>query len=377
MIQAPRVQLLHLLAAALILACAPLSQLTEINSSGRAFATTEALVDQAEFSALTAYQNLDRLPGYRLQADYTTAAVTGEIITTTITSEHDAGGNSHTVAQTAGSPPTETYTVNGQTYRFDPLHKGWVAGSPANTALDGPHRWLLQFGAIPVEAGRETVAARSTTRYRLTYLLGKLAEARQPLNLPKITGTIWVDDETGALLKSDIQIIDENQPRQKFTVTVTEIGNVSPIQPPSPVVDPAGMVSATATAQAWTALGVGLDYQGRHIEFELVPLEVRQQSDGTTAEMRLLLRNLPPEILQSPEPEPFLTQLGTRLTLSIPQNNLTAGSTSFQLEDSDPATQSVTVSYRFQADLEDFNHVELILSNAGNPVFAPVPVAGK
>ena len=91
--------------------------------------------------------------------------------------------------------------------------------------------------------------------------------------------------------------------------------------------------------------------------------------------MQLALNGLPVDILN--EPETFLSQLGTQITLSIPQNNLTATAGKFQVEDIDLQNKSIGVTYNFDADLEDFNHVELILSNPGNPLFTLVPVVGS
>ena len=67
-------------------------------------------------------------------------------------------------------------------------------------------------------------------------------------------------------------------------------------------------------------------------------------------------------------------QLRQQLTLSIPQRNLIVTSGGFEVADSNAINRSLSVSYFFNADLEDFSHVELILSGQGNPVFVPVSV---
>lgn len=374
---APQMQFLKFVVIGLLLGCGSFGQLAQLSSSGPAVATGVALVDAGEFSVLAAYQNLDKLPGFHLQAEQAITTENGETSTLTVTRTQDAAGNRHTTSSAGDDVLHEDYVIDGQTYAFNRQYDGWVVGPTSVEALDGPHRWLLQMGVVPVEAGRETLEARSATRYRLNYLLPKLAEAQGQADLPKISGTLWVDDETGALLKSDIQIVESGQARQKYTITVTQIGQIAPLQAPTPVVSPGGIAAATATAQAWSTLQTGINYQGRRVEFELVPVDVSQQANSATAEMHLLLRNLPPELLQAPEPAPFLTQLGARLQLSIPQNNLSVASTNFTVENTNPAERSITVTYLFNADLEAFNHVELILANAGNPVIAPVPVAGR
>ena len=75
--------------------------------------------------------------------------------------------------------------------------------------------------------------------------------------------------------------------------------------------------------------------------------------------------------------KPTYDELEQRITLSIPQNNLTATSMEYQLEEVDPTDTRVTLRFSFSADLGNFDHVELIITGSGNPVFAPVPVAGR
>ena len=92
--------------------------------------------------------------------------------------------------------------------------------------------------------------------------------------------------------------------------------------------------------------------------------------------MHIILRQLPAKLFQKATQEPFLAELGQRLSLSIPQRNATAPSNSFRLEQSDADQRTLDILYFFQANLENFSHVELVLSGQGNPAFAPVPVEG-
>ncbi len=372
--QAQRKQLLQLVTGGLLLACAPLNQLGSQANNNPAIATGAAIVAEGDLSALNAYQNLDKLPGYRLQTEQTMFAGAAVSSTVTTITERDAVGNSHTTAQTDGGPLYEIYTVNRQTYTFNTQYNGWVPGNDAGALLTGPPQWLLQLGVVPTVAGSESIQERNATRYRLQYLLSKLTAAEVG---PRLQGAIWVDDQTGALLKADLQLVEDKQPRQKITLEVSQIGAIAAIQPPTPVINPDGVAAATATAQAWATLQIGLSYQGRPIEFELTPVEVRRQKNSSAAAMQLVLRKLPPELLEPSELDRFLTQLGSRLTLSIPQKNLTANSAGFQLKNTSPTSQTVTVNYMFNANLENFSHIELILSNSGSPVVAPVPVAGN
>jgi hypothetical protein len=134
--------------------------------------------------------------------------------------------------------------------------------------------------------------------------------------------------------------------------------------------------TATATALVQTVLPAKLNYQGQPVDFEIVPLRVKQVPDSSprSGEVRLVLRQLPDSLFQEASFEPFLAQLRERLTLSIPERNLIITSSGFRLEERDSKNRTLEVLYFFNADLEDLRYVELILSGQGNPIFAPVPV---
>ena len=93
--------------------------------------------------------------------------------------------------------------------------------------------------------------------------------------------------------------------------------------------------------------------------------------------MQILLRGLPDTVLQAENIDPFLTQLRQQLTFSIPKRNLIVTSSGYQFGSKNLDEKTISVSYFFNADLEDFARVELILRGQGNPQFAPVPVAGR
>jgi len=376
--------------ALLLLACAPANRLAELSRDGRALATSVAIVNQGDLTVLSAYKRLDKLPGYRLESHHITKNGTDIASTVVVISEHDVKGNHHTTTQTPDGQLHEIYQVGGHNYAFSPHYNGWVdtATDQAGTyrsapQINNPHQWLEQFGVIPVETGRETIQARFAIRYKLQDVVTQLAEGTG--NAPagdtsKLRGTLWVDEETGALLKSEILLFEDEsrQPVQELLLAVTNIGNIQPILPPSPIANPGQIVSATATAQAWSVLQVTFNFQGQSHNFELVPVNIRQTSTGTngnSAEMTLILRNLPANLLVEPERERFLTQLGAQLSLSIPKHNLTTNSQNFRLENKDISNQSLEVVYIFDAILEDFRLVEMILASPGNPIFAPVPVA--
>lgn len=368
----------------MLLACAPVGGLLGFTQEQQAVATLETLVNNGDFLALTAYQKLPKLPGYQLEARHTSHSPGGDSATRRITISVDETGNRHVINQTAAGQVIETYFVAGRSYFYSSQYQGWISpeNSPAVAATlpleEFPHQWFAVLGVVPTATGHEDIAARPATRYNLKYIMPELTgalgqSAAGPVNLQ---GTLWVDDETGAALKSEILLFEDSsrQPSQEFVLQITQVGGIEPISAPAPVVDPDGIVAATATAQAWSALRVTVQFEGQPVSFELIPAQIRQDT-ADTAEMALELKNLPPEIASGGVLEAFLVELGSQISLSIPQKNLTASSTHFQLTHTDPDSAAASVSYFFNARLEDFSHVELILSAGGNPVYAPVPVA--
>jgi hypothetical protein len=398
----PRVQKSQVIAAALLLlllACGPLNRLQALNRQSRALATGVAIIGENKNLVVEAYQNLQRLPGYRLESQSIVRDSVGNLSSLIIISNYDSKGNVHTLTQTPDGRQDEIYSVDGHTYVFEAQYNGWVDLSavtpveiqqPNNPTLaslsqvGSPIQLLSRFGGVPLEAGHETLQNRPVTRYELQYVVADFAEVlgdAQTTPDTDLQGTLWIDDETEALLKLEILFYENrtDQPSQEFLLETSEIGNIAPVDIPAPVVDPVAIVSATATAQAWSVLKVKFDYQGEPITFELVPVQISQVPDSSplSAEVQLILRNLPNSLLTEADAEPFLTQFHQQLTLSIPQHNLIVTSSGFRLESIDSQNYSMEVICSFNADLEDFNHVELILSSMGNPQFVPIPVAGK
>ncbi|RMF05053.1 MAG: hypothetical protein D6768_01810, partial [Chloroflexi bacterium] len=238
--------------------------------------------------------------------------------------------------------------------------------------------WLAQFGAVPTPVGEDSVQGRPVMRYNLQYIVANLAEAAgrsDADSAPRLSGALWVDAETGALLKADILLAGgaSAEQTQEFQLEVSQVGAIAPIEPPAPVIDPALTVAATATAQAWVALNVEFEYQGQPLKLEMVPVRVRQTGPNR-AELQILLRNLPPNLRSALDQDSLLTALLPRLTLSIPQQNLTVQSDQFEIAGAQPDDDTVDARYFFGVNLADFEHVELIFSGSANPVFAPVPV---
>jgi hypothetical protein len=366
----------------MLLACAPITELLGFTQNQQAVTTLETLVNNGDFLALSAYQKLHKLPGYQLEARHTRHTASGESATRRITITADESGNRHVINQSAAGQIIETYMVAGRSYFYSPQYQGWISPESGNAAAslpleEFPHQWFATLGVVPTETGREEIAGRPATRYNLKYIMPELASALgQSTSGPvEFQGTLWVDDETGAVLKSEILLFEANsrQPSQEFVLQITQVGGIEPINAPAPVVDPGGIVAATATAQAWSALRVTVQFEGQPVSFDLIPAQIRQ-STADTAEMQLELQNLPPEIATGGTLEAFLVELGSQIRLSLPQKNLTASSTHFQLTRTDLDSAAASVSYFFKAELEDFSHAELILSAGGNPVYAPVPV---
>lgn len=151
---------------------------------------------------------------------------------------------------------------------------------------------------------------------------------------------------------------------------------ITPIVTPTLTVTPTTVISATATTEVELVWPVSLADGSEQVNFELVALSAQQTpaSSPRRAEVKLVLRQLPPRLFNQASFEPLLAQLREKLTLSIPERNLVITSTGFKQEETNTNGRALVVIYFFNADLEDFRHVELILSGQGNPLVIPVPV---
>lgn len=362
----------------LMLACSTMTQLPTLNV-GQVL-TPEATPIKADFNLTAALARLSALPGYQLESRSTMPASGGSPVLLTTITEMDPAGSSHIIARSPDGLETETYRVAGQSYTFDPQYMGWIEQATPAAALgqtDSLVQRLAPFEATLREAGHGSIAGRSAIRYELQYSRTDLNQAFGS-SAADVSGLVWLDTETGAPLKLEIRLY-QDKAGQEFQLEVSRIGQITPFAAPTPLVDPIAIVAATATAQSLTVLEVSLDYQGESLRFEVAPLEVVQSPNVAplTAEMRLRLEQLPASLFLPARLEPFLTQLGSRLALSIPERNEAVPSSSFRLESSNADQGSLEVVYLFKADLEDFSHVELILSGQGNPAIAPVPVEDR
>lgn len=377
-----------------LLACGPADRLREFNRQRQALATGAAILDENNDLVAEAYRKMQRLPGYRLESRSIVQDSTGNRTLQLVVSEIDTQGNRHVLTQAGDGGQQEHYLVGDHTYMFEPQYDGWVEASAAGpiaaqptgeALLTGPGsagsvvQLLTEFATVPVKSGREKLDDRAATRYKLQYIVPEIAKAfGQDAAEIDLRGTLWVDDATGALLKSEILLYEGSTslPAQEYLLEVSEIGLIEPIAVPTPVVDPVAIAAATATAEAWTVLNAELDFRGELIRFELIPVEVRQvpSSSPRSAAMHLVLRQLPPRIFSESEREPFLVQLREQLSLSIPERNLIITSSGFQPASEDAQNQTLDVDYFFNADLETFGYIELIFSQPGNPYFVPVPV---
>ena len=375
------------------LACGSLEQLPVFNRQNQTPATETTITDKDEqLNISEAYEKSQALPGYRLEGQHVVQDSAGNRTRQTTISERDAKGNVHLLVQNPNGQQREFYFVDGYTYMFETQYEAWVnlgitplveaqlvsEVSPVSLKpVENVAQLLTQLGAMPTEMGHETLLNRPVTRYTIADKTAAFEE--EAANLPlDLRGALWIDDQTGAVVKTELFLYEHKngQPIQEFVLIISEIGQVSPITAPAPVVDPTAIASATATAQAQIVLPVSLDYQGEQVSFEIVPLRVTQAPDSSprSAEVQLILRQLPGTLFQATSFEPFLGQLREQFTLSIPERNLIVTSSGFRLENSDAANHTLMVLYFFNADLEDFSHVELIVSGQGNPLFAPVPV---
>jgi len=368
----------------MLLACGTLEQLQNLNRQPDVSATGAAIISRSGHLAAEAWQKTDTLPGYRLEIRHHHEATDRE---QTITTVIDAAGNIHARRLFADDTEFEYYRVDGHVYRFNPQYNGWVDTGDTLPVQAGElvspmelMRMLTQIGTAPTQTGHELLNNRPATRYKLSYITAEMARLfdQQADNLPlDVRGTLWIDDETGALVKSEIFLYQRglDEPTQQFSLDVNQIGSIEPITAPQPVIDPQAVIAATATAQAWTALETTLAYQGQPVTFELIPLEAHQipNSSPRRTGVVIKLRRIPGIIFAAPDP--FLTQLREQLRLSVPNQNLIVTSSGYELRDSNRPEQTIDLIYFFNANLENFDHTELIIFGPGNPQYAPVPVA--
>ncbi|MBN1219804.1 MAG: hypothetical protein JXM69_12820 [Anaerolineae bacterium] len=372
----------------MILACSPLNRWQEFNRQNQAKPTAPTIAKRGDkLNIAQAYHKLETLPGYRWVSQHLVRDSFGSRAQQTLSGEADAQGNVHLLIQYPNGRQQEVYLIGEETFQFDPEYQGWVklaqpqpviAMSPADFA---PVQQLIQLvtmaGTEPQAVKQENLLNRPVTRYALAVTIEPRGNTAAAPAID-VRGTLWVDDETGAVLKSEIFFYEnkDSLPTQEHGLEISAIGNVALITAPTPVINPIAIASATATAQLQLVLPVELNYQGSQINFEIVPKHVSQTPDSSprSAEMQLVLRQLPESLLLETDIESFLTQLRQHLTLSIPKRNLIVTSSGFRLVDRDVKNRTLYVIYTFNADLEDFSHVELILAGRGNPMFAPVPV---
>jgi hypothetical protein len=371
----------------LALACGPLNRLQEFNRQNQKQLTgTTPASQNGNLNITDAYAKTQALPGYRFESRHIVQESAGHRIQQVIIGEYDIQGNAYILTQTPDDQESEVYLVDGNTYVYEPQYEGWVLSESQSVAEVSPIKLApvqhliqltTQAGTAPVEMKQEILFNRPVTRYAIADTIQALGNELDHSAID-LRGILWIDDETGAVIKSETFLYENagSLPTQEFVLAVSAIGDIEPITAPTPVIDPIAIAAATATAQVQLVLPAKLDYGGEPISFEIVPQRALQTPDPSPrrAEVQLVLRRLPGNLFLEPDLEPFLVQLRQQLTLSIPQRNLIVTSSGFELADSNAINRALNVSYFFNADLEDFNHVELILSGQGNPLFVPVPV---
>jgi hypothetical protein len=372
----------------MILACGPLNRLQQFNRQNQLSLTTRTpVVKPGGVSISAAYGKIQTLPGYRLEIQHIIRQSADHFNPETMVGEYDAQGNIRFLAQNSDGQQNEVIVVDGITYVFDSAYEGWVKSNQSQL-LDEisladlkPVQSLIQLttlsGTVPVEVGQETLFNRSATRYTIADTIASPGQTADTAPV-ELRGTLWLDDDTGAIVKSEIFFYEDADsfPTQEFLLEVSAIGDIDPITVPTPVVNPEAIAAATATAQAQFVLPGKLSYGEQQVTFEIVPEQVTLVGDTSTprAEVWLTLRQLPESLNQGATISPFLEQLGQQLSLSIPEQNLVVPSDGFRLEARDDGNSTLNVVYAFNVDLGNFSHVELILSGQGNPMFAPVPV---
>ena len=214
-----------------VLACGPLDQWQQISRQQEAVATSSARLGENNHLIVGAFQKMQALPGYRLESGRVVRDQDGQQTSYTVIDEYDARGNRHARLDTSVDRPGEFFVVDGHTYLYEPQYGGWTdtgTVSPtslypddAGISLTTLTQLLTQIGAVPVKASQDTVNNRPATRYRLRYIMTEIVEALgQELNDPSLDlrGNLWIDDETGALLKLELLLFetDASRPTQEF-----------------------------------------------------------------------------------------------------------------------------------------------------------------
>lgn len=372
-----------------LLACTSLSRLSLVNQSEPA----GEVVEEQPGLMLESYEKLRRLPGYRLESQRIIQNQPGQLAKLIMITEQDKQGNSHSWITTPEGQELEQVVVAGHAYIFETQHNGWVdlaeaadEPSPAGelytaslAQLVEPVQRLSQLGLVPVKIGQESWQNRVVTRYQVQDIgvdLGAALGAGVEQTPMELQGTLLIDQDTGALLKLELLFYEDKarQPSQELLLQVTQIGRIKPVSMPSPVVSPAAMVAATATAQAWLTFPAELDYLGKPVTFEIIPLKTQSSKNISELEMQFLLRRLPAHLLQGTQAELFLDYLQQRLQLSLPEHNLVLLSHTFRLDHIDTQQGSVEATFFFEVDLAEFDQVELILAGSGNPLLMTAPV---
>ena len=364
------------------LACGPLYRLQEFNRQNHITSTaTLPTGKKNELNIAEAFAKTQTLPGYRFEHQHIFQDNDGQQTKQLNSGEIDSWGNVHLVNQSTEGQPQEIVVVDDHIYEFSPEYQAWI-NSPddqfinSNIAELSSVKNIIQLtthaGTVPIQVKQETVLNRQATRYSVA---DTIQTDQSPVDL---RGTLWVDDQTGAIIKSELFLYHDadSLPVEELVLTVDNIGNVDTISAPSPIVDPTTAVAATETAQMQLALPARMNYQGEIIKFDIIPIQATRLLDSAPrqAEVVLMLNRLPGNLFLEESVNPFLAQLREQLTLSVPEQNLVVTSAGYQLADKNPINRTIKVSYIFNADLENQAHVELIIAGPGNPIVMPVPV---
>ena len=365
------------------LACGPLYRLQEFNRQNQVTPTaTSPIGRKNQLNIAEAFAKTQTLPGYRFEQRHIFRANDGRQSKQLTSGEVDPWGNVHRVNQSPEGQPQEIIVVDNRIYEFSPEYQGWINSSDDQlignssladlTSVKKIIQLTTQAGTVPLEVKQETMLNRQTTRYSIADTV------QTDQTAVDLRGTLWVDEQTGAIIKSELFLYNNSDslPVEEFVLTVDNIGNAETITVPSPIIDPMVAVAATETAQMQLALPARMNYRGEIIKFDVIPIQATRLLDTAPrqAEVALMLNRLPGSLFLEDSLDPFLAQLRGQLTLSIPEQNLVVTSAGYQLADKNPINRTIRVSYTFNADLENQAHVELIIAGPGNPLIMPVPV---
>ncbi len=193
-----------------------------------------------------AYEKVESLPGYHFEGRYWMEGPAKTSFLHLI-EKVDAEGNSHIVVyeEEGGQPVLEIYVVDGHTY----MSQGGVfmdmgpdsAGQMAQFA--SVYMAVFQGSIVMAtdleRVGHEEVNGIPATRYQARFDRWVATQLHLQTGVSySAEGSIWIADEYGVIVKSEVQteVTEEGQTTKLTSVSeISQVGQLPPIEPPENV----------------------------------------------------------------------------------------------------------------------------------------------